>query len=408
MLCSLTAMPAPIVPSNDAPPAPSPVPERLLSLDALRGFDMFWIMGADALGGALRTFGQKLQGLPTSEHPHGFIGLLAEQLEHVEWAGFRFYDLIFPLFVFIAGVSIVFSLGKRLDAGDRTDAFLRVIKRGLLLYLLGIFYYGGFSAMEGRGGTLEDIRLLGVLQRIAICYTAASGLFLFLRTRGLIATLVGLLVGYWALMTFVPVPGVGAGDFAEGKNLANWIDKEYLPGRKWDGNHDPEGLLSTLPAIGTCLLGVLTGIFLRNNPLPPARKAARLVLVGGVCVALGFLWGLQFPVIKKLWTSSFVLVAGGYSLILLGVFHQVVDGLRWRNWCAPFVWIGTNAIFIYMASNLVRFDQLANRFTGGDVRNWFDRVLPAGTGGIVTALVSSLLCIALARVLYTRKAFFRL
>lgn len=401
-------MSAPTVNPAEATPPGTSTPDRLLSLDALRGFDMFWIMGADALGGAMRNFGQKLQQLPADQHPHGFIGFVAEQLEHVDWSGFRFYDLIFPLFVFIAGVSIVFSLGKRVESGDRVAAFARVFRRGLLLYLLGLFYYGGFSAMEGRSGTWEDIRLLGVLQRIALCYTAASALFLGFKTRGLIAWLIGLLVGYWALMTFVPVPGVGAGSFVEGKNLANWIDQQYLPFRKWDGTHDPEGLLSTLPAIGSCLLGVLAGIFLRHSPKSPTAKSVSLVLAGGVCVVAGYLWGMQFPVIKKLWTSSFVLVAGGYSLILLGLFHQVIDVLRWRLWCAPFVWVGMNAIFIYMASNLVSFDKLALRFTGGNVRIWLDQTFMPGTGALVIAIVSSLLCIALARVLYTRKAFFRL
>jgi predicted acyltransferase len=369
---------------------------------------MFWIMGADALGGAMRSFGQKMQGLTPDQHPHGWIGLFAEQLEHVDWSGFRFYDMIFPLFVFIAGVSIVFSLGKRVDQEGKAAAFSRVFRRGLLLYLLGLFYYGGFSAIEGHSGTLADIRLLGVLQRIAICYTAASALFLWLRPRGLVASLVLLLTGYWAMMTFIPVPGIGAGHFEEGQNLTNWIDKNYLPFRKWDGDHDPEGLLSTLPAIGTCLLGVLAGIFLKNSPKSPTAKSAALVVAGVGCLAVGFAWGLQFPIIKKLWTSSFVLVAGGYSLILLGVFHQVVDVFRWRTWCAPFVWIGMNAIFIYMASNLVSFDKLALRFTGGNVRLWLDHVFMSGTGAIVTAIASSLLCIALARLLYTRNAFFRL
>lgn len=393
---------------NGATPARPPGSQRLVSLDALRGFDMFWIMGADAFGRAFRDFGQKLQNLPPEKHPTGFIGLIAEQLEHVDWAGFHFYDLIFPLFVFIAGVSIALSLGKLVAEKGKDAALVRVFKRATLLYLLGLFYYGGFSALEGHAGTFADLRLLGVLQRIALSYLFAGWLFIYFRPRTLVVVLVGLLVGYWAMMTFVPVPGVGAGHFEEGKNLANWVDKNFLPGRKWDGDHDPEGLLSTLPAIGSCLLGVLAGIFLKESRKSPSVKSGILMGAGLACVAVGFAWGIQFPVIKKLWTSSFVLVAGGWSLVALGVFHQVVDVFRWRAWCAPFVWIGSNALFIYMASNLVEFEKLALRLSGGSVRNWIDAHTIAGLGGMTTAVISSLLCILLARVLYQRNIFIRL
>jgi predicted acyltransferase len=214
----------------------SPGPPRLLSLDALRGFDMMWIVGADALGGALARL---KGGAP--------MRLAATQLDHVPWAGVHAYDLIFPLFVFMVGVAIPYSLDKLAAAGGRREALARVARRTLLLYVLGLFYYGGFAT------ALDQIRLLGVLQRIALCYGGASLLYLYLRPRGLVAVLVGLLAGYWALLTFVPVPGFGPGDFAEGHNLANWIDAHYLPLRKWDGDHDPEGILSTLPSSRACL-----------------------------------------------------------------------------------------------------------------------------------------------------------
>src|SRR5437016_4864966 len=226
--------------SEHAPAGPTAAPtQRLMSLDALRGFDMFWIVGAEDIVKAL----DKVSPSPA-------VHLLTEQLTHKDWEGVAFYDLIFPLFVFIVGVSLVFSLSKTIAQHGRAAAYKRVLTRGLLLYLLGLFYYGGFEK------DVEQIRLLGVLQRIALAYLFTGLLFCRFRLRGLVVACVSLLVGYWALMTFVPVPGVGAGNFAEGKNLANYIDKEYLPFRKWDGDHDPEGLLSTLPAIGTCLLGV--------------------------------------------------------------------------------------------------------------------------------------------------------
>ncbi len=271
-----------------------------MSLDALRGFDMFWIVGADALVEALRKLsdGRVVQGV-------------AGQLEHASWAGFHFEDLIFPMFVFIVGVSLVFSLTRTIEQEGRAGAVLRIVRRAGLMYLLGVFYYGGFST------PFHEIRLLGVLQRIALAYLFAGLIFCFFQRRGRIIWCVGLLVGYWLVMTFVPVPGGTAGNFAEGQNLANWVDQQYLPLRKWDGDHDPEGLLSTLPAIANCLLGVFAGVLLRDTKRSDWTKVCYLAAAGLALVALGWLWNFQFPVIKKIWTSSFVLVACGYSCLLL-------------------------------------------------------------------------------------------
>jgi hypothetical protein len=184
---------------------------------------------------------------------------------------------------------------------------------------LVVIYYGGV------GHQWSDIRLVGILQRIAICYLFASVLFLNFESRCLVAALLALLVGYWALMTFVPVPGVGVGSFKPDANLANWLDLHYLPGRLWDETRDPEGLLSTLPAIGTCVLGVLSGLLLKDERLTPTQKSLWLITAGVAMIAGGYLWSLQFPIIKAIWTSSFVLVAGGYSAILLAVMYQVID-----------------------------------------------------------------------------------
>ena len=200
---------------------------RIASIDALRGFDMFWIIGADALFYALN----KMAG----GDGKSLIGFFATQLDHVQWEGFHFYDLIFPMFVFIVGVSIVFALSRRPSEGGRAAATAQIFKRAAILYLFGLFTYDGVA------GGWEKVRLLGVLQRIAICYFFTGLAFLYLKPKALVALCASLLVGYWAFMTFVPVPGVGAGHFAEGKNLANYIDKEYLPLFKWDGDHDPEG-----------------------------------------------------------------------------------------------------------------------------------------------------------------------
>jgi predicted acyltransferase len=368
-----------------ATPAPAQ-PERLVSLDALRGFDMFWIVAAEGLVEGLRKVSDT-----------GLIHGLAEQLDHVGWIGFHFEDLIFPLFVFISGVSLVFSLGRRLEAGGRAGAVGRIVRRALPLYLLGIFYYGGFST------PFDQIRLLGVLQRIALAYLGAGLIFVYFGQRGRVAWCLGLLLGYWALMTFVPVPGGTAGDFAEGRNLANWVDERYLPLRKWDGTHDPEGLLSTLPAVATCLLGVFAGVLLRDAGLGPWQKVARLAGAGLVLVGLGWLWHLQFPVIKKIWTSSFVLVAGGYSGLLLAFFYAVVDVCACRAWALPFVWIGMNPITLYMLHNLVDVEKIARRFVGGDLNRYF-----GAFGQLAIAVVGLLIFLGVARFLYRRKIFLRL
>ena len=197
------------------------------------------------------------------------------------------------------------------------------------------------------------------------------------------------------------------GVFIKGVNLAHFVDQKYLPGMKWDGTWDPEGLLSTLPAIANCLLGVLAGLLLQNRDLAGLRKV--LILAGGglVCVGLGFVWGLEFPIIKKLWTSSYVLVACGFSALLLGVFYFVIDVLKLRFWCAPFVWIGMNPITVYLANELLGFQELAKRFVGGDVQRTLDTHVAAGFGQLGVALVGLGFGLVLCRFLYRRKLFLR-
>jgi len=360
-------------------------PARLASLDALRGFDMFWIVGGEGIVEALDQISDT-----------GIIRFLSEQLQHMPWAGFAFYDLIFPLFVFIVGVSLVFSLRKIKEEGTWT-VLKRVVPRAVFLYLLGVFTYGGFST------PFAGIRLLGVLQRIAICYLFAALAYCFLKTWGQVVLCAGLLIGYWAILTMVPVPGIGAGNFEEGKNLTNYVDKQYLPWRKWDGDHDPEGLLSTLPAIATCLFGVFAGTLLRKNSLSDQNKVLWLALGGIVLVGLGWLWNEQFPVIKKIWTSSYVLVAAGYSCLLLAAFYQIVDIWKFEIWAQPFIWIGMNPLTIYMAHNIIDFKKLAQHFVGGELNTYFGIF-----GNLAVALVVMGLTFGLAYYLYRHKLFIRL
>ena len=257
---------------------------RVVSVDALRGFNFIWILGGDGAIWALADM------LHDKGPVRGALGdFLEAQLHHAPWEGFTFYDFVFPLFIFITGVAIVLSLPRLVEREGRAKAHWRVLRRALLLYGLGLIYYGGMT--HG----WQDIRFLGVLQRIAICYMFAALLFLNFDLRGLAATCGALLVGYWALMTFVPVPGIGAGHFGPDQNLANWIDANYLPGRLWDKTRDPEGLLSTLPAIGTCLLGVFAGMLLRDIRVKPGQKSLCLIGAGIALVLAGHLWACNSP-----------------------------------------------------------------------------------------------------------------
>jgi predicted acyltransferase len=400
----------------------APVPDRLMSLDALRGFDMFWILGADSFVSALHNMS-----------PNKPTEFLATQLDHAEWDGFHFYDLIFPLFVFMMGVSTVFSLTKIIEREGRAAAVKRVLIRGILLFIVGLIYSGGFT------NPWPDMRLMGVLNRIALCYIFGGLLFIFLKPRALAATAAALLLGYWALLARVPFPDVRPtpggnavitreegftnvsqlnmtstnylrGSYIQGVNLTDYLDQKYLPGRKYDGTYDPEGLLSTLPAIVSGLLGIFAGLLLRNKAVPDNRKVLWLLGAGAASAALGWIWGIDFPVIKKIWTSSYVLIAGGYSAMLLGAFYWIVEVKKWRIWCQPFVWIGMNPITLYLASNFLGglgFEKLARRLAGGPVKNFFDSCIAQGFGDLVIAATAVALFLWFARFLYRRKIFLR-
>jgi predicted acyltransferase len=370
--------------------------QRVESVDALRGFNFVWILCGD---GVMLAIGEMSRDKGSVVGAVG--GFLGGQLTHVAWEGLRFYDLVFPLFVFLTGVSIVLSLPRLVEREGRGRAHLRVLRRALILYLLGFVYYGGISEHW------EDVRWLGILQRIALCYLFVSLMYLNFDLRRMIAACVALLVGYWALMTFVPVPGIGAGSFAPDANLANWIDAHYLPGHLWDETRDPEGLLSTLPAIASCLLGAFAGLLLRDVRVAAEQKSLWLIGAGVVLLAAGYLWALQFPIIKAIWTSSFVLVTAGWSAILLGAFHQLVDVWGVRRWATMLVWIGTNAIALYMANNLINFAEVAQTLVGGDVAEFLDRAVTQGTGNLAVNALGLAFAVALAGFMYRRKIFLR-
>jgi predicted acyltransferase len=193
-------------------------------------------------------------------------------------------------------------------------------------------------------------------------------------------------------------------------NLTDYVDQKYLPARKYDGTYDPEGILSTMPAIVTALLGIFAGLLLQNKSVPDRKKVLWLVGAGAASAALGWLWNIEFPVIKKLWTSSYVLVAGGYSAMFLGAFYWIVDIKKWRAWCQPFVWIGMNPITLYLTSNFLGglgFEKLARRLTGGPVNAFLNTHIANGFGSLVSAAVGVLLFIGFAHFLYRKKIFLR-
>jgi predicted acyltransferase len=333
--------------------------ERLISLDALRGFDMFWIMGGEEIA----KEAAKLTGWP-------WLVWFAGQLEHPKWHGFALYDLIFPLFLFMAGVAMPFSFEKRLARGDSKAHLARhVIVRGLVLVFLGMIYNGLLSFDFGNP---HYPRLPSVLGRIGLAYLFAGLIVLNARPRAQFVWIVGLLLAYWSALRFIPVPGYGAANLDKGHNLTDYIDQLLIPGKFYDGDHDPEGLLGTVPAIGTALAGALTGELLKTERWSGYFKTAAMVICALVCLCLAWLWSrdfpLNFPLNKNLWTSSFVLHCAGLSLLLLALFYLVIDVWRLRAWAFFFVVIGSNSILIYMANAMIDFEHTTNFLFKGALR----------------------------------------
>ncbi len=353
-------------PNRPAPAAAVAVPAlaaegRLMSLDALRGFDMFWIIGGEDV----------LRALADWSNSPVFRTIAYRNTEHPEWNGFTFYDLIFPLFMFIAGVALPYSLAAHRARGQGEWALhVRVIRRLILLLLLGAVYNGllnfDFSIYwsenaHGHRTLVADfshVRFASVLGRIGLGYFFAALIALHTRPRNQLLAAIGILLGYWAALSWVPVPGFQTGSLLPGQNVGDFIDRQLFPGRLYKVVRDPEGLFSTVPSVATVLLGVAAGHWLRTARAGEV-KAAGLAAAGAACLALAYLWNPFFPFNKNLWSSSFVLLVGGWSLLLLALFYLLVDVWRIRGWSLFFVVIGVNAITIYVAGALVDFDALA-------------------------------------------------
>ncbi len=373
---------------------------RLHSLDALRGFDMWWIVCGEGifhgLSGAIKdkyglvqsNVDWQIRGeAPMNLLERSLIGI-SNQLHHSVWNGFTFYDLIFPLFIFIAGVSMPYSMGKQLDkAGtDKTAARQAILhslfKRTIVLLLLGMLVNG---ALQLNG--YEQTRFASVLGRIALGCFGGALIYLFVPGKKIVYWITGILLAYWALLYLIPVPGYGAGVITPEGNITAWFDRNFLPGKLHRKVYDPEGLLSSIPAVASALLGVLCGQYIRSSAQKGFSTGQALYLFGTGLVLLlsGWLWNLVFPVNKILWSSSYVLVAGGWSMMVLALFYYIIDVKGFRRWSLPLVWIGTNSILIYVAAHgLVNFESTAQFLFGGFISlspvAWHPALLWTGVG----------------------------
>lgn len=293
----------------------------------------------------------------------GSWGHIYAPLEHAEWNGCTPTDLIFPFFLWIVGVSIAFAMStSKSDPAMHSKTIVKALKRGIILYLLGFFLaiFGKLMGVIFDGKSLieafQTVRILGVLQRIGIVFILSSIIFLNFSNKVIFRIFISILAIYWALMTFVPVPGIGYANMEKETNLAAWIDRAILTeSHTWASakTWDPEGVLSTLPAIGTCLFGILVGVWMRRKDIDNATKVAWLFTAGIAAIILGLLWDLQFPINKSLWTSSYVLYAGGLASVGLALCFWLIDVQGYKKITTPFVVYGVNAITVFFLAGLM-------------------------------------------------------
>jgi predicted acyltransferase len=380
--------PAPTGPRQPAAGSTAPANVRVTSIDALRGFDMFWIVGGKALVLALA-------GLFCAELP----AAVKAQMDHVPWQGFVAWDLIMPLFLFIVGVAMPFSFGKRIEQGASRGAIYRkVLVRTLVLFVLGMAAQGHLLDFK-----LDTLHIYcNTLQAIAAGYLIAAILMLNLPVLAQVAATAALLGGYWAIMVYVPIPGQGAGHLEEKLNLALYIDERLL-GHFRDGT-SYTWILSSMAFAATVMLGVLGGHILHSRR-GPWLKLLGLVAAGGVCLGLGWAWSYKFPIIKHIFSSSMVLWAAGWSYLLLALFYLVIDVIGLRFWAWFFVVIGANAIFAYMlaeVNTLDGFRQLTDRWVAG-LAGHLDKF-----GGPLRTVCAFLLLWGILCYMYRKRTFLRI
>lgn len=364
---------------------------RLYSLDTLRGFDMLFIMGGSMVLASLVNI-----------FPTPFFEALAEQTRHVTWNGLHLEDCIFPLFLFIAGISFPFSLAKQRESGRSEGRIYRkIISRGLILVFLG-FLYNGLLEFD-----FENMRYASVLGRIGLAWMFSALIFMNTRATGRILCTAGILLGYFLLMRLWPLERPeGVEWFDPDGTLARYVDTNYLPGRKLYGGHtyDPEGLLSTIPAIGTAMLGMITGSFVKREGAlnDGSRKTLMMVAAAVVLIGIGLLWNEVFPINKRMWTSSFVCVVGGISLMLFSLFYYIVDVKGIQRWTLFFRVIGLNSITIYLAQKFISFRATDEAIFGGIIG-----MLPEEARSTAGNIGYLLLCWLFLYFLYRRKIFLK-
>ncbi|HPT22051.1 MAG TPA: DUF5009 domain-containing protein [Bacteroidales bacterium] len=360
------------------------------SLDALRGFDMFWIMGGEGIFIGLAT----LTGWPVFQW-------WAEQQEHVPWHGFRFEDMIFPMFLFIAGISFPFSMAKRTaNNEDRKKIYKHVIFRGLMLVLLGIIFNNAVRF------NFSELRYGSVLGRIGLAWMFAALIFMNTKRVSRIIWFCSLLLGYWFLLLLFPAHDLGSTDvFSMEGNLTSYIDRILMPGKLYKGIHDPEGFLSTIPAIGTALLGMFTGEFMLSKYLSdkPLKKVLYLIIAAVTLIIIGKIWNIAFPINKNLWSSSFVCFVGGLSLLLFAIFYLIIDVWGYKKWSFFFVVIGMNPITIYLAERIINFSSASDFFFGG-----FAAIMPESWGTLINGIGITTVAWVFLYILYKKKIFLKI
>ncbi|MGN0233057.1 MAG: acyltransferase family protein [Bacteroidaceae bacterium] len=338
---------------------------RLESLDALRGFDMLFIMGGAALITAIASY------FPEND----IWQAMARQMTHAEWDGLRHHDTIFPLFLFISGVSFPFSLEKQQMRGMSHAAIIRkVLTRGFMLMALG-WVCNGLLMLK-----FADLRFWSVLARIGMAWMLGALIYMHVHSvKRLVLIILSLLVGYSIVSSMLVAPDMpGAAALTREGNIACYIDRALFGAHCYRPDYDPEGLLSTIPAIGTALLGMISGRWIKSERegLTGTHKATGMCLAGVLLGFVGYLWSFWTPINKALWSSSFVCVVACYSLIMLALFYYMIDVRKWRRWDFFFVVIGMNSIAIYMLPRFINFGFMRDRLLGGVVSLFPEHLLP--------------------------------
>jgi predicted acyltransferase len=366
-------------------PLKSDTQHRLYSLDVLRGFDMFWITGGEYIAIILAQM-------------TGWVWL-GSQMDHVEWSGFHFYDLIFPLFMFISGVAIPFAIeSKREKSIPQKKLVRKAFVRFLILVFLGIMYNGALQ----HGFT--NARFASVLGQIGFGYFFASLIIIYTRsTRTRLFWLAGILIFVSLLQLLYPVPGVGSGVLTPEGCVNGYFDRMLMPGKLYRDIFDPEGLLCNVSAIGITLMGTFAGNILRKKQEGDWKKITRLAIIGTALIVVGLVASIWYPVIKSAWTTTFNLVAGGISFLLLALFFLVVDHWKVRKWTFYFRVIGLNSIFVYLFVRIVDIESVSKFFTG-----WLAKLLSEQAGQLVVGVGALSIIWGVLYFLYKKGVFVRI